>query len=198
MKKYLLPDGCRSYKANMHCHSTVSDGKFTPQQLKGYPQRALGHAGDQPKFIPRGQLTPDWHFSNNMVAAASLYSNAEDLAAYARYHVSTTHNRLLDSVFAEVRDTDIQRPDGVQGIAWTTDFIGLEKITYQVGYIGGYSSFIGYDKERGNAVVVLQNTFNWSNYIGIALLMDMAKKDGLITSGNRFANNRMPERVYQQ
>ncbi|MGT2396318.1 hypothetical protein ACVDHD_17900, partial [Enterobacter roggenkampii] len=81
---------------------------------------------------------------------------------------------------------------------WTTDFIGLEKITYQVGYIGGYSSFIGYDKERGNAVVVLQNTFNWSNYIGIALLMDMAKKDGLITSGNRFANNRMPERVYQQ
>jgi hypothetical protein len=60
---------------------------------------------------------------------------------------------LLDSVFAEVRNTDIQRPDGVQGIAWTTDFIGLEKITYQVGYIGGYSSFIGYDKEKGNAVV---------------------------------------------
>lgn len=83
-----------------------------------------------------------------MVAAASLYGNAEDLAAYARYHMLTTHNRLLDSVFAEVRDTDIQRPDGVQGIAWTTDFIGLEKITYQVGYIGGYSSFIGYDKEK--------------------------------------------------
>lgn len=62
-----------------------------------------------------------------MVAAASLYSNAEDLATYARYHVSTTHNPLLDSVFAEVRNTDIQRPDGVQGIARTTDFIGLEK-----------------------------------------------------------------------
>lgn len=127
-----------------------------------------------------------------MVAAASLYSNAEDLAAYARYHVSTTHNRLLDSVFAEVRDTDIQRPDGVQGIAWTTDFIGLEKITYQVGYIGGYSSFIGYDKEKGNAVVVLQNTFNWSNYIGIALLMDMAKKTALpwfADFGLKFSSN---------
>lgn len=112
-----------------------------------------------------------------MVAAASLYSNAEDLAAYARYHVATTDNRLLDSVFAEVSNTDIQRSDGVQGIAWTTDFIGLEKITYQVGYIGGYSSFIGFDKQKGNAVVVLQNAFNWSNYIGIALLMDMAKND---------------------
>jgi CubicO group peptidase (beta-lactamase class C family) len=74
----------------------MANSSFIPQQLKGYPQRALGHAGDQPKFIPRGQLTPDWHFSNNMVAAASLYSNAEDLAAYARYHVSTTNNPLLD------------------------------------------------------------------------------------------------------
>ncbi|KAI3490311.1 hypothetical protein L1887_45770 [Cichorium endivia] len=98
----------------------MANSSFTPQQLKGYPQRALGHAGDQPKFIPRGQLTPDWHFSNNMVAAASLYSNAEDLAAYARYHVSTTHNPLLDSVFAEVRNTDIQRPDGVQALSAMT------------------------------------------------------------------------------
>ncbi|MGT8856416.1 serine hydrolase domain-containing protein [Enterobacter sp. 186315] len=165
----------------------MANSSFIPEQLKGYPQRALGHAGDQPKFIPRGQLTPDWHFSNNMVAAASLYSNAEDLAAYVHYHVSTTHNTLLDNVFAEVSNTDIQRPDGVQGIAWTTDFIGVEKITYQVGYIGGYSSFIGFDKKRGNAVVVLQNTFNWSNYIGIALLMDMANNDSL-TPDSRLSN----------
>ncbi|ENF8881694.1 beta-lactamase family protein, partial [Escherichia coli] len=166
----------------------MANSSFTPLKLKGYPQRALGHAGDQPKFIPRGQLTPDWHFSNNMVAAASLYSNAEDLATYARYHVSTTNNHLLDSVFDEVSNTDIQRTDGVQGIAWTTDFIEREKITYQVGYIGGYSSFIGFDKEKGNAVVVLQNTFNWSNYIGIALLMDMARNDNGIP-GNHFAKN---------
>lgn len=153
----------------------MTSSSFTPEKLKGYPLRALGHAGDQPKFIPRGRLTPDWHFSNNMVAAASLYSNAEDLAAYARYHLSATGNRALDKVFTEVSHTYIQRPDGLQGIAWITDFIDQEKITYQVGYIGGYSSFIGFDKQKGNAVVVLQNAFNWSNYIGIAILMDMAK-----------------------
>ncbi|WP_312817675.1 serine hydrolase domain-containing protein [Atlantibacter subterraneus] len=161
---------------------------FTPEQLKGFPQRALGHAGDQPKFIPRGQLTPDWHFDNNMVAAASLYSNAEDLIAYARYHVSKTDNSVLDVVFAEVSNIYYQRPEGSQEIAWATDFIGREKITYQVGYIGGYSSFIGFDKEKGNAVVVLQNAFNWSNYIGMTLLLDMAKNDRQL-SGNRFANN---------
>lgn len=166
----------------------MANTSFTPERLKGFPQRALGHAGDQPKFMPRGQLTPDWRFTNNMVAAASLYSNAEDLIAYARYHVSKTDNSVLDVVFAEVSNIYFQRPEGSQEIAWATDFIGREKITYQVGYIGGYSSFIGFDKEKGNAVVVLQNAFNWSNYIGMTLLLDMAKNDRQLP-GNRFANN---------
>lgn len=34
MKKYLLPEKANRYKANMHCHSTVSDGKLTPLQIK--------------------------------------------------------------------------------------------------------------------------------------------------------------------
>lgn len=41
-------------------------------------------------------------------------------------------------------------------------------------------------------MVVLQNTFNWSNYIGIALLMDMAKKTALpwfADFGLKFSSN---------
>ncbi len=34
MKKYLLPDEGRFYKANLHCHTTVSDGAFTPAEIK--------------------------------------------------------------------------------------------------------------------------------------------------------------------
>ena len=34
MKKYLLPEGGQFYKANLHCHSTVSDGKLTPEEIK--------------------------------------------------------------------------------------------------------------------------------------------------------------------
>ena len=34
MKKYLIPEGGQFYKANMHCHSTVSDGSLTPAELK--------------------------------------------------------------------------------------------------------------------------------------------------------------------
>jgi len=34
MKKYLLPQDGQFYKANLHCHTTVSDGKLTPQEIK--------------------------------------------------------------------------------------------------------------------------------------------------------------------
>ena len=34
MKKYLLPEGVNWYRANMHCHSTFSDGHYTPAEIK--------------------------------------------------------------------------------------------------------------------------------------------------------------------
>ena len=151
----------------------MNQSSFVPETLAGYPLRALGHAGDQPKFIRRGTLTPDWHFHGNMVAAASLYSNARDLSAYLRAHFSATGDAALDRAFAAVEQAWYQQGAQVQNIAWVTD-------TYQVGYIGGYSSFIGYDKRNGNAIVVLQNGFNWSNYLGIALLVDLATQDKVV------------------
>jgi len=34
MKKYLLPKGAKAFKANLHCHTTVSDGKLSPLEVK--------------------------------------------------------------------------------------------------------------------------------------------------------------------
>lgn len=34
MKRYLLPETGAFYKANLHCHSTVSDGKLSPAEIK--------------------------------------------------------------------------------------------------------------------------------------------------------------------
>lgn len=39
MKEYLLPETGKFFKANLHCHTTVSDGSWTPEQVKeGYKQ----------------------------------------------------------------------------------------------------------------------------------------------------------------
>ena len=34
MKRYLLPETGTFYKANLHCHSNLSDGKLSPAQIK--------------------------------------------------------------------------------------------------------------------------------------------------------------------
>ena len=34
MIRELLPEAGHFYKANLHCHSTMSDGKLTPEQLR--------------------------------------------------------------------------------------------------------------------------------------------------------------------
>ena len=34
MRTYLLPQEGTFYKANLHCHTTVSDGKRTPEEIK--------------------------------------------------------------------------------------------------------------------------------------------------------------------
>ena len=36
MKKYLLPKDGTFYKANLHCHTTLSDGHLTPEEIKVY------------------------------------------------------------------------------------------------------------------------------------------------------------------
>lgn len=36
MKKILLPEGKGRFKANLHCHTTISDGRMTPEQVKEY------------------------------------------------------------------------------------------------------------------------------------------------------------------
>ena len=62
MKKYLLPCSGQFYKANLHCHSTISDGHWTPEEIKknymdnGYSVVAYT---DHDIFIPHNDLSDE-------------------------------------------------------------------------------------------------------------------------------------------
>lgn len=62
MKKYLLPQNGQFYKANLHCHTTLSDGKKTPAEVKEIYQK-LGYSivayTDHDILIPHDELTDD-------------------------------------------------------------------------------------------------------------------------------------------
>ena len=45
MRTYLLSQEGTFYKANLHCHTTVSDGKRTPEEIK------KEYKGSEPKMV---------------------------------------------------------------------------------------------------------------------------------------------------
>lgn len=62
MKKYLLPHEGTYYKANLHCHSNVSDARFTPVELKEV-YMSMGYSiiafTDHDILIPHPELTDE-------------------------------------------------------------------------------------------------------------------------------------------
>lgn len=62
MKKYLLPEQGQYYKANLHCHTTVSDGEQTPEEVKKfYMDRGYSIVAytDHDVMIPHHDLTDE-------------------------------------------------------------------------------------------------------------------------------------------
>jgi hypothetical protein len=60
-------------------------------------------------------------------------------------------------------------------IAWLVDDVEGQHITFQVGFVAGYTSYIGLNVEQRTAVVVLQNSFNWKDHVGQKLLIRLAR-----------------------
>jgi hypothetical protein len=73
MKQYLLPEGGRFYKANMHMHTTISDGKMTPEEVKEF-YRSRGYSivafTDHEAILPHNELTDDTFLAITAVEAS--------------------------------------------------------------------------------------------------------------------------------
>ena len=62
MKKYLLPETGKFYKANLHIHSTISDGCLRPSEIKKeYLERGYSIVAftDHNVLLPHHDLTDD-------------------------------------------------------------------------------------------------------------------------------------------
>ena len=60
MKQYLLPENGTFYKANLHVHTTISDGHTTPEETKeGYKSHGYSIVAftDHEVFVPQNELT---------------------------------------------------------------------------------------------------------------------------------------------
>ena len=60
MRQYLLPEKGKFYKANLHMHTTVSDGANTPQEVKEAYQKegySIVAFSDHEVMVPHNELT---------------------------------------------------------------------------------------------------------------------------------------------
>ncbi len=70
MKKFLLPESGNFYKANLHCHSTFSDGKWTPEELK---ERYMRHGYSIIAFTDHRTMHSQAHLTDNDFLALDGY-----------------------------------------------------------------------------------------------------------------------------
>jgi hypothetical protein len=154
---------------------------YEPEKLPCYATRAHGYAGDQPKFIPRGNPTPDWQFTDLMRASRrpSFYRARFVDDGFRSYewcgHATPCRvGRQCEGPPSQQRRDSNGRMEQ-QKVRWPT-------ITYQVGLVAGYTSYIGLDIANRTAVVILQNSFNWDLRVGHLLLLRTTPQGEAVTN----------------
>ena len=91
MRKYLLPEKGNFYKANLHTHTTVSDGRRTPEEVK----KAYKEAGysvlaytDHEAFCPHNDLTDEDFLVINGIELSTNESGIGDFLYCKTYHIN--------------------------------------------------------------------------------------------------------------
>lgn len=114
MKKYLLPQNGNFYKANLHCHSTCSDGRLTPEELKKLYQ-SMGYSvlaiTDHDKLISHPELSDEEFLALNGYEL-SVAVNPKDVPfpeQAKRMHPPTCHIGLIALEQRNIVQPDFQR-----------------------------------------------------------------------------------------
>ena len=171
MRKYLLPESGNFYKANLHTHSTVSDGKLTPEELKReYMARGYSIVAytDHEIIVPHPELKDE-----NFLPITGYEIAINDTSRWRRFQ-RTFHINVLcpeiernisrtfceknasDKEHIRVRITDEMRKVGTKGREYSKEFV--QKII---------------DMATEEGCLVTHNHPNWSlnggrDYIGLS------------------------------
>ena len=89
MKKYLLQESGSFYKANLHCHTTMSDGRKTPEEVKEI-YKSLGYSivayTDHDVLIPHDDLNDD-----SFLALHGFEMEINDPTPCKNFEIKTCH-----------------------------------------------------------------------------------------------------------
>ena len=105
------------------------------------------------------------------LAAGALRSTANDLLTFLEANLGYVDNDLYSATLnTHIPRADVNPPILSTGLAWFIQRQYNSEILWHTGASEGYRSFIGFDKESGIGVVVLSNSANDIQDIGMHLL----------------------------
>jgi CubicO group peptidase (beta-lactamase class C family) len=136
---------------------------------------AVGHVGDQPKFMRRQVPLAAWDMGAILHPVGGLYSTAADLLIFAGANLGLRHHPL-EPLLASTHQVQIKTPAEDVAFGWLVNYFdgGRSVVMYKHGMVSGYNAYVGMDPDTRVAVVVLCNTFNWNEKIGHNLVLRLS------------------------
>lgn len=140
------------------------------------PRLAAGHAGHQPLFVRRHTVIEPWDMGAIMNPVGGLYSTADDLLLFARANLGRQGN-ALEKALERAQTIQLSTPAEDVTRGWVVNYFneGRTPLHYRHGMASGYSAYLGFNKEKDAAVVVLGGTFTWEDKIGHNLLLRLSQ-----------------------
>jgi D-alanyl-D-alanine-carboxypeptidase/D-alanyl-D-alanine-endopeptidase len=124
---------------------------------------AIGHNG-------HGKAVPGWDFAS-LGGAGALRSTVNDMLIYAAANLGLIKTPLDSAIrMTHLIQYSTHIPDLDMAMAWHVWEKYDNRITWHNGGTGGYRSFLGLDLKRKRAVIVLSNTANEVDDIGLHIL----------------------------
>lgn len=151
---------------------------FVPLRLDDtrLPETAAELGPDAPHGYTRGGRAAEPWVLHAYSPAGGVRSTSADLARYAAALLAGTAPGA--TALEPLRDDG----DGGQvGLAW---FRTAEGVTWHNGGTGGFMSYVGLDRERGSAVVVLSNTAVSVDALGAGLLNQLGADEPELAERN--------------
>ncbi len=144
MKKYLLPENGNFYKANLHCHTTVSDGNLTPAEVKA-AYKAQGYSvvayTDHWVMLDHSDLDDESFLTlkGYEVIIGDTENISPDIPSKKTYHL----NLIAES------------PDRAAQVCFNGEVMwGKEKACIPfISYLGGIWDYSEYSPEAANRII---------------------------------------------
>lgn len=117
----------------------------------------------------KGRETPLWTY-DDLTAHGSLKSTVPDLLIYAKAHFKMPETDLEHALALTRQFTYFNPPDTDIGLAWHMNMVGDELIYWHNGGTFGSSSYMAFTPDKKIAVVVLSNTAESVDAVGLSIL----------------------------